>query len=70
MQIVVELRFEVNPFKRQPHKMVKHTQIIRRQQPTNCFSDHFVGLELKRLKKIFLLPVPFINCQCGCRDPA
>ena len=29
--------------------MVKHTQIIRRQQPTNCLSvfDHFVGLGLK-----------------------
>ena len=53
MQIGVELRFEVNPFKRQPHKMVKHTQIIRRQQPTNCFSDYFVGLELKGLKRFF-----------------
>ena len=33
------------------HKMVKHTQIIRRQQPTNCLSvfDHFVGLALKGL---------------------
>ena len=31
---------------RQPHKMVKHTQTIRRLQPTNVFSvfDHFVGL--------------------------
>ena len=30
------------PLKRQPHKMVKHTQIIRRQQPTNYLSvfDH------------------------------
>ena len=29
--------------------MVKHTQTIRRQQPTNCLSvfDHFVGLALK-----------------------
>ena len=36
-------------FKRQQHKMVKHTQTIRRQQPTNCLSvlDHFVGLPLK-----------------------
>ena len=53
MQIGLELRFEVSPFKHQPHKMVKHTQIIRRQQPTNCFSDHFVGLELKGLKRFF-----------------
>ena len=32
--------------------MVKHTQTIRRQQPTNCLSvfEHFVGLELKGLK--------------------
>ena len=32
--------------------MVKHTQTILRQQPTNCLSvfDHFVGLALKGLK--------------------
>ena len=32
--------------------MVKHTQIIRRQQPKNGLSvlDHFVGLALKGLK--------------------
>ena len=31
--------------------MVKHTQTIRRQLPTNCLSvlDHFVGLALKVL---------------------
>ena len=31
--------------------MVKHTQVIRRQKPTNCLSvfDHFVGLVLKGL---------------------
>ena len=31
--------------------MVKHTQTIRRQQPTNCLSafDHFWGLVLKGL---------------------
>ena len=30
--------------------MVKHTQIIRRQQPKNCLSvfDHFVGMAFKR----------------------
>ena len=32
-------------FKRQPHKMVKHSQTIRRQQPS-VFS-HFMGLRLK-----------------------
>ena len=32
--------------------MVIHTQIICRQQPTNCLImfEHFVGLALKRLK--------------------
>ena len=36
---------------RKLHKMVKHTQTIRRQKPTNCLSvfDHFVGLTFKRL---------------------
>ena len=39
-------------FKHKPHKMVKHTQTIRRLLPTNCLSvfDHFVGLALKGLK--------------------
>ena len=38
-----------NTLSAKPHKMVKHTQTIRRQQPTNCLSvfDHFVGLALK-----------------------
>ena len=33
--------------------MVKHTQTIRRQKPTNCLSlfDHYVGLTLKGLIK-------------------
>ena len=38
-------------FKRQPHKMVKRTQTIRRQELTNCLSafDNFVRLVLKGL---------------------
>ena len=34
--------------------MVKHTQTMRRQKPTNCLSvfDHFVKLALKGLQKI------------------
>ena len=42
------------PFKCQIDKMVKHTQTIRRQQPTNCLSmfDHFVGLVVKGLKML------------------
>ena len=43
--------FPVSILKRQPHKMVKHIQTIRRQLLTNCSSvfDHFVGLQLKVL---------------------
>ena len=39
------------PFKRQPHKMDKNTQAIRRQKPMKCLSvfDYFVGLAIKRL---------------------
>ena len=39
------------PFKYQPHKMVKHVQTISRQQSMNCLSvfDYFVGLTLKEL---------------------
>ena len=40
-----------SPFKRQIHKLIKHTQTICRQIADNCLSvlDHFVGLVLKRL---------------------
>ena len=39
------------PFKRQLHKMVKHTQTILRQFADKFFSvfDHFVGLLFKWL---------------------
>ena len=39
-------------FKRQPHKMVKHTQIIGWQQLKNCLSvfGHFEGLAIKGLR--------------------
>ena len=39
------------PFKRQPHKIAKYTQTIRRQKPINCLSvfNHFVGMALKGL---------------------
>ena len=42
--------------KRQPHKMVKHTQKIRRLQPRICLSvfDHFVGLAFKWLDETTL----------------
>ena len=43
----------INPLSASPHKMVKHTQTIHRQKPTNCLSvfDHFVGLALKGLRE-------------------
>ena len=43
-----------NSFKRQPHRMLKHTQTICWQKPTNCLSvfDHFVRLDTKRFKTI------------------
>ena len=44
-----------SPFKRQLNKMIKHTQEIRRQQPTSFLSvfDHFVGLALNGLIDAF-----------------
>ena len=46
--------YRFSPLSSNPVKMVKHTQTIRRQQPTNYLSvfDHFVGLVLKGLKSI------------------
>ena len=46
--------------------MVKHTQTIRRQQPTNCLSvfDHFVKLASKGLNVI----VPNKNESLSGRD--
>ena len=47
----------------QPYKMIKHTQIIRRQQPTDCLSvfDHLVRLALKGLKDFNLCHTYFIS---------
>ena len=41
-------------FEHRPPKMVKYTQTIRRQQPTNWLSvfDHLLGLALKVLRTI------------------
>ena len=43
-------------FKRQPNKMVKHTQTKHRLLPTNCLRvfDHFVGLNFKELRPIVM----------------
>ena len=48
---------EILPIKRQPYKMVKRTQTIRRQFADElfecvCVFDHFVGLELKGLTSV------------------
>ena len=57
---------------REPHKMVKHIQIIRWQQPSNCLSvfDHFVGLSLKGLSAFNLLlalkPVMHLGVLAFC----
>ena len=50
------VRTNFNYYKRQPHKMVKHTHTIRRLLPTICLDvfDHFVGLALKGLTDFFL----------------
>ena len=39
--------------RREPNKMVKHTQTIRWLLPTNCFKvfEHFEGLALKGLTR-------------------
>ena len=43
--------------------MVKHSQTIRRQQPTNCLSvfDRFVRLTLKRLSNRVVKNFQFIS---------
>ena len=58
----------------QPHKMVKHTQTIHWQQPTNCWIvfNHFWGLVLKELMDLLnkitftskLKFMPFLECLC------
>ena len=46
------LTWHILTFKHQAHKMVKHTQIIRRLLPTNYLSvfDHFLGLAFEGSK--------------------
>ena len=56
------------PFKRQPHKMIKHSQRIRRLLLAKYFVvfDHFVGLALKGLNQAFNRSngLIFINREC------
>ena len=47
--------------------MVKHTQTIRRQQPTNCLSvfGHFVGFALKELRIKLIATTQIIEPKHG-----
>ena len=56
-------------FKRPPHKMVKQTQTIRRQEPTTCLSvfDQVVGLVLKGLAH-FIPMFPFFSAFVKCGE--
>ena len=52
--------------------MVKHTQTIRREKPTNCLSmfDNFVGLALKGLREkspILMTLVEYMVSNCKLR---
>ena len=55
------------PFKRQSHKMVKHTQTIRRVLPVNCLSvfDHLVGLAFKGLRTATLICFKWFDMHYG-----
>ena len=46
--------FQLNPFMRQPHKMIKHTQTVRRILSAIRLSvfELFVDLTLKGISKI------------------
>ena len=67
MQTTIWRHQKFIPVKRQPHKMVQHTQRISRQQSTNCLSvfDHFVGLVVKGKEYSDGKFDPFINSDGG-----
>ena len=46
-----------------PHKMVKHTQTIRCQEPANCLNvfNHFVGLALPQLLQNLVLSLKLLK---------
>ena len=46
-----KMKSEKKAYSSQPNKVIKHSQRIRQQKPTNCLRvfDHFVGLVLKEL---------------------
>ena len=57
--LMMAVQYEPLTFKRQHHKMVKHTQTIRRLLPTNCLRvfDHFVGLAFNGLNILKTSPL-------------
>ena len=54
-------------YKRQFHKIVKHTPAIRRLLTKNCFSvfDHFVGLALKGLINSSKIDLSFVKTDAS-----
>ena len=62
-------KYFIKPLKHQSHKMVKHTQLICWQQPTNCLSvfDHFVGLALNGLEIYLSDPSWVGQIHCNIR---
>ena len=63
---------EASSLKRQPRKMIKHTETIRRLLLTNCLNafDHFVGLAIKGLKSGSHPPKKFVFIKiCLTENP-
>ena len=65
VKILQMIQWIYQPFNRQPRKMVKHTQTIRRFLPTKYLSvfDNFVGLALKGLSMNFIKLKQFSKYQ-------
>ena len=60
------LKYYLQPFKHQPHKIVKHTQTICRQQPTNCLNVFYHYVNLKFLN--FLAIKIFCNTKKNMKN--
>ena len=52
------------PIEHKPHKMVRHTQTIRRQKPTDCLSvfEQSLGLPTEGLKQVLLACCSNTHC--------
>ena len=55
----------INPFKCQPHKMIKHWNNSSAFADEFCVFDHFEGLALKGLM-LACLNAPFLTLLCFC----